>query len=108
MINKIKIWIKGIIEKLLSWGKDSPAEEDDLVFTPSEIKALVERLKEALEKNPEDIKIISNFGPMHLLMGICFAELGRYDETLGKIQDALNFDKNLTIQAHYNFVHNLQ
>ena len=40
---------------------------------------------------------------MHLSMGICFAELGRYDETLGKIQDALNFDKNLTMQAHYNF-----
>jgi tetratricopeptide (TPR) repeat protein len=29
--------------------------------------------------------------------------LGRYDKALGKIQDALNFDKNLTVQAHYNF-----
>jgi hypothetical protein len=51
MINKIKIWLKGIIEKLLSWGKDSPAEEDVRVGTPAELKALVERLKEALEKN---------------------------------------------------------
>ena len=34
MINKIKIWLKGIIEKLLSWGKESPAEEDVPVRTP--------------------------------------------------------------------------
>jgi tetratricopeptide (TPR) repeat protein len=205
MMNKIKAWFKGIIEKLLSWGKDSPAEEDVPVRTPTELKALADRLKEALQKNPEDIKIlydlgevymemhrygeaipplravinkepdhksarlqlgraqmemgrdddaiehlkeamrldpqseivkkalcqahsnlstsygrmknqresenhfkeaikiIPNFGPAHLSMGICYAELGRYDEALGKIQDALNFDKNLTVQAHYNF-----
>ncbi len=50
MINKIKIWFKGIIEKLLSWGKGSPTEEDVPIYIPAELKALVERLKEALEK----------------------------------------------------------
>jgi tetratricopeptide (TPR) repeat protein len=51
----------------------------------------------------EAVKIIPNFGPAHLSMGICFAEMGRYDKALGKIQDALNFDKNLTVEAYYNF-----
>ena len=205
MLSKIKIWFKGIIEKLLSWGKDSPAEEEVPVRSPTELKALVDRLKEALQKNPEDtkilyelgevymemhrygeaipplravvnqepehksarlqlgraqmemgrdddavehlkeamrldpeseivkkalcqahsnlstsygrmknqiesenhfkeaIKIIPSFGPAHLSMGICYSELGRYNDALDKIQDALNFDKNLTVQAHYNF-----
>jgi tetratricopeptide (TPR) repeat protein len=205
MMNKIKAWLKEIIEKLLSWGKDSPAEEDVPVRTPAELKALAERLKEALQKNPKDIKIlydlgevymemhrygeaipplravinkepdhksarlqlgraqmemgrdddaiehlkeairldpqseivkkslcqahsnlstsygrmknqresenhfkeaikiIPTFGPAHLSMGICYTELGRYKDALGKIQDALNFDKNLTVEAHYNF-----
>ncbi len=204
-MNKLRNWLKGIVEKLLSWGKDSPAEEEAEVRSPEELKALADRLKEALQKNPEDIqilydlgeiymemhrygeaipplrevvnkepeyksarlhlgraqmemgrdddalehlkeamrlnpeseiikkalsqvhsnlstaygrmknqresenhfkeavKIIPNFGPAHLSMGICYTELGRYKEALGKIQDALNFDKNLTVQAHYNF-----
>jgi tetratricopeptide (TPR) repeat protein len=204
-MDKLRNWFKEIIEKLLSWGKDSPADEDVPVRTPAELKALAERLKEALLKTPEDIKIlydlgevymemhrygeaipplrtvvniepdnksarlqlgraqmemgrdddaiehlkeamrldpqseivkkslcqahsnlstsygrmknqresenrfkeaikiIPTFGPAHLSMGICYAELGRYKDALGKIQDALNFDKNLTVQAHYNF-----
>jgi tetratricopeptide (TPR) repeat protein len=61
------------------------------------------RDNDAVEHLKEAIKIIPNFGPVHLSMGICFAELGRYNEALGKIQDALNFDKNLTGQAHYDF-----
>jgi len=205
MIDKLKIRVKELIEKLLSWGKDSPEEEDVPVRSPAELKALAERLKEVSQKNPEDIKtlydlgevymemhrygeaipplrevvnkepehksarlqlgraqmemgrdddalenlkeamrlnpeseivkkalsqahsnlstaygrmknqresenhfkeavkIIPNFGPAHLSMGICFAEMGRYDKALGKIQDALNFDKNLTVEGHYNF-----
>lgn len=205
MINKIKAWFNGVIDKLLLWGKSSPAEEEVEVRSPAELKALVERLKEALQKTPEDIKIlydlgevymemhrygeaiptlrevlnkepehksvrlllgraqmemgrdddavenlkeamrldpeselvkkalcqahsnlstsygrmknqresenhfkeavkiIPNYGPAHLSMGICYTELGRYDEAMGKIQDALNFDKNLAVQAHYNF-----
>ena len=50
-MDKLRNWFKGIIEKLLSWGKDSPAEEDVPVRTPAELKALAERLKEALQKN---------------------------------------------------------
>ena len=68
MIDTIKIWLKGIIEKLLSWGKDNPVEEDVPVSTPAEIKALVERLNEALEKNPEDIKIPYDLGEVFMKM----------------------------------------
>ena len=205
MIDKFKAWFKGVIEKLLLWGKASPAEEEVEVRSPAELKALADRLKEASLKNPEDtkilydlgevyiemhrygdaipplrevvnkepenksarlqlgraqmemgrdddavenlkeamrldpeseavkkalcqahsnlstsygrmknqresenhfkeaVKIIPTFGPAHLSMGICYTELGRYNEALGKIQDALNLDKNLAVQAHYNF-----
>ncbi len=205
VVNSLVSWFNEILAKLLLWGKGSPAEEDAPVRTSEELKALAERLKEALQKNPEDIKflydlgevymemhrygeaipplrevvklqpghksarlqlgraqmemgrdddaienlkeamrldpeseivkkalcqahsnlstyfgrlknqkesenhfkeavkIIPNFGPAHLSMGICYTELGRYKEALGKIQDALNFDKNLKVQAHYNF-----
>ena len=51
----------------------------------------------------EATKIISDFGPAHLSMGICFTELGRYKEALAKIKEALKLDKNLTVQAHYRF-----
>ena len=61
-MDKLRNWFKGIIEKLLSWGKDSPAEEDVPVRTPAELKALAERLKEALQKNPKDIKILYDLG----------------------------------------------
>jgi hypothetical protein len=50
-MDKLRNWFKGLIEKLLSWGKDSLAEEDVSVRTPAELKALAERLKEALQKN---------------------------------------------------------
>ncbi|MEK9627988.1 MAG: tetratricopeptide repeat protein [Nitrospinota bacterium] len=205
MVEKIKAWFKGIIEKLLLWGKRSPAEEEVEVRSPQELKALAERIKEAIQHAPEDIKlhydlgevfmemhrygeaippllevvgkgpehksarlllgraqmemgrdddavehlteamrldpqsevvkkalcqahsnlstsygrmknqkqseyhfheavkIIPNFGPAHLSMGICYSELGRYNDALAKIQEALNYDKNLTVQAHYNF-----
>jgi len=85
MINKIKIWFKGIIEKLLSWGKGSPAEEDVPIHTPAELKALVERLKEALEKNPEDIKILYDLGEV-------FMKMNGYGEVILPLRAAVNIE----------------
>ena len=51
----------------------------------------------------EAIKIIPDFGPAHLSIGICYTELGRYKEALVKIKEALKLDKNLTVEAHYRF-----
>ena len=85
MINKIKIWFKGIIEKLLSWGKGSTAEEDVPIYTPAELKALVERLKEALEKNPEDIKILYDLGEV-------FMKMHGYGEAILPLRAAVNIE----------------
>ncbi|MBC8286573.1 MAG: tetratricopeptide repeat protein [Nitrospinae bacterium] len=49
------------------------------------------------------IKIIPDFGPAHLSMGICYTEWGRYKDALAKIKEALKLDKNLTVEAHYRF-----
>jgi protein O-GlcNAc transferase len=49
------------------------------------------------------VKIIPDFGPAHLSMGICYTELGRYQDALSKIKEALKLDKNLTVEAHYRF-----
>ncbi|MZH41974.1 MAG: tetratricopeptide repeat protein [Nitrospinae bacterium] len=51
----------------------------------------------------EAVKIIPNFGPAHLSMAICYTEWGRYQEALAKIKEALNMDKNLTVEAHYRY-----
>jgi hypothetical protein len=37
-MDKLRNWFKGIIEKLLSWRKDSPSEEDVPVRTPAELQ----------------------------------------------------------------------
>ena len=84
-MNKIKAWFKGIIEKLLSWGKDSPAEEDVPVRTPTELKALAERLKEALQKNPEDIKILYDLGEVYM-------EMHRYGEAIPPLRTVINIE----------------
>ena len=52
MIDKFKAWFKGVIEKLLLWGKASPAEEEVELRSRAELKALADRLKEASMKNP--------------------------------------------------------
>ena len=84
-MNKIKAWIKEIIGKLLSWGKDSPAEEDVPIRTPTELKALAERLKEALLKNPEDIKILYDLGEVYM-------EMHRYGEAIPPLRTVINIE----------------
>lgn len=83
MINKIKSWFKEIIANLLSWGKDSPAEEEVEVRTPAELKALAERLKEAVQKNPEDIKLLYDLGEV-------FMEMHRYGEAIPRLREVVN------------------
>ena len=51
----------------------------------------------------EAMKIIPDFGPAHLSMGICYTELGRYKDALAKIKEALKLDKNLAVEANYRF-----
>ena len=69
----------------MSWGKDNPAEEDVPVITPAELKALVERLNEALEKNPEDIKILYDLGEV-------FMKMHGYGEAILPLRAAVNIE----------------
>jgi tetratricopeptide (TPR) repeat protein len=63
----------------------------------------IKNQKQAEHHFQEAVKIIPDFGPAHLSMGICYTEWGRYTEALAKIKEALKLDKNLTVQAHYRF-----
>lgn len=83
MIDKLKIRVKELIEKLLSWGKDSPAEEDVPVRSPAELKALAERLKEVSQKNPEDIKTLYDLGEVYM-------EMHRYGEAIPPLREVVN------------------
>ncbi|MEE3346922.1 MAG: tetratricopeptide repeat protein [Nitrospinota bacterium] len=60
----------------------------------------IKNQKQAEHHFHEAMKIIADFGPAHLSMGICFTELGRYKEALAKIKEALKLDKDLPVQAH--------
>ena len=63
----------------------------------------IKNQKQAEHHFHEAVKIIPDFGPAHLSMGICVTEWGRYKEALAKIKEALKMDKNLTVEAHYRF-----
>jgi tetratricopeptide (TPR) repeat protein len=54
--------------------------------------------QEAFEKA---IKIIPKFGPAYLSIGISFSQQGKYKEAFKKIETALKYDKNLTVDAYY-------
>ena len=61
------------------------------------------RYKESMHHIQEAINVVPDYGPAHLSMGICFTDLGRYQEALKKIQQGLQLDKNLMVDANYNF-----
>ena len=91
------------LKEAMRLGPQSEIVKKSLCQVHSNLSTSYGRMKNQKESEnhfKEAIKIIPNFGPAHLSMGICYAELGRYDKALGKTQDALNFDKNLTVQAH--------
>jgi tetratricopeptide (TPR) repeat protein len=54
--------------------------------------------QEAFEKA---IKIIPKFGPAFLSIGISLSQQGKYEEAFKKIELALKYDKNLTVDAYY-------
>ncbi len=54
--------------------------------------------QEAFEKA---IKVIPKFGPAYLSIGISFSQQGKYEEAFKKIDLALKYDKNLTVDAYY-------
>ena len=83
MIDKFKAWFKGVIEKLLLWGKASPAEEEVEVRSPAELKALADRLKEASLKNPEDTKILYDLGEVYI-------EMHRYGDAIPPLREVVN------------------
>ena len=56
-----------------------------LSTSPAELKALVERLKEALEKNPEDIKILYDLGEV-------FMKMHGYGEAILPLRAAVNIE----------------
>ncbi len=59
--------------------------------------------KESMHHIQEAINVVPDHGPAHLSMGICYTDLGRYQEALKKFQEALKLDKNLAVDANYNF-----
>ncbi len=61
------------------------------------------QFKESMHHIQEAIRVVPDYGPAHLSMGICFSDLGRYEEALKKFKDALQLDKNLAVDANYNF-----
>lgn len=61
------------------------------------------QFKESIHHIEEAIKVVPDYGPAHLSLGICFTDLGRYQEALAKFKEALKLDKNLAVDANYNF-----
>ena len=61
------------------------------------------QFKESMRHIQSAIDVVPDYGPAHLSMGICFTDLGRYQEALKKFQEALQLDKNLAVDANYNF-----
>ncbi|GJL78617.1 MAG: hypothetical protein NPINA01_16060 [Nitrospinaceae bacterium] len=59
--------------------------------------------KNAISHIQKAIEVLPGYGPAYLSLGICFTEMGRYQEALAKIQEALKLDKNLMVDAHFNF-----
>ncbi|QPJ64231.1 MAG: tetratricopeptide repeat protein [Candidatus Nitrohelix vancouverensis] len=59
------------------------------------------RQEDAKKHFHEAIKIVPNYGPAHLSMGICYTEMGFYKEALQKFDDALALDKNLWVDSNY-------
>jgi tetratricopeptide (TPR) repeat protein len=61
------------------------------------------QFKESIHHIEEAIRVVPDYGPAHLSLGICYTDLGRYQKALKKFQEALKLDKNLAVDAHYNF-----
>ena len=59
--------------------------------------------QEAMTHIQQAIACLPEYGPAHLSLAVCFTELGRYKEALKKIKEALNLDKNLAVDANFNF-----
>lgn len=61
------------------------------------------RHREAMKHIEKAVEVFPEYGPAHLSLAICFTEMGRYQEALKKIKEALRLDKNLAVDASFNF-----
>lgn len=58
--------------------------------------------KECMQHIEEAIQILPDYGPAHLSLGICYTDMGRYQDAVKKIQEALRLDRNLGVDANFN------
>lgn len=61
------------------------------------------QFKQSMHHIKEAINVVPDYGPAHLSMGICYTDLGRYQEALKKFHEALKLDNNLAVDANFNF-----
>ncbi len=94
------------LETSLRLDSKSQATRNRLAEAHTNISVMLgkrKQFKECMRHIQEAIKVVPDHGPAHLSMGICYTDLGRYQEALNKFKDALQLDKNLAVDANYNF-----
>jgi len=94
------------LETALQLSAKSQATKNRLAQAHTNISVMLgkrKQFKESMHHIQEAIRVQPDYGPAHLSMGICFTDLGRYEEALKKFKEALQLDKNLAVDANYNF-----
>jgi tetratricopeptide (TPR) repeat protein len=94
------------LETSLQLGAKSQATKKRLAQAHTNISVMLGRrkqFKESMHHIQEAIRALPDYGPAYLSMGICFTDLGRYKEALEQFKNALQLDKNLAVDANYNF-----
>jgi tetratricopeptide (TPR) repeat protein len=94
------------LETSLQLDPKSQATQKRLAQAHTNISVMLgkrKQFKESMHHIQEAIRVVPDYGPAHLSMGICFTDLGRYEEALKKFKEALQLDKNLAVDANFNF-----
>jgi tetratricopeptide (TPR) repeat protein len=94
------------LETSLQLSSKSQATKKRLAQAHTNISVMLGRrkqFKESMHHIQEAICAQPDYGPAYLSMGICFTDLGRYEEALEQFKKALQLDKNLAVDANYNF-----
>ncbi|VAX29715.1 hypothetical protein MNBD_NITROSPINAE05-572 [hydrothermal vent metagenome] len=94
------------LETSLQLSAKSQATKKRLAQAHTNISVMLGRrkqFKESMHHIQEAIRVQPDYGPAYLSMGICLTDLGRYEEALEQFKKALQLDKNLVVDANYNF-----
>lgn len=92
------------LEEALSYDATSAAARRWLTLAHTQISVIcrkTKQIKESIQHVKEAVRLTPDYGPAHLSMGLCYAELANYQEALNKIEYALSLDKTLEVDAHY-------